>query len=97
MSLSPDEQVRLDRIEAHIGLTDPVLCDRLARLTPAVHRRRQVITAVVFAVLGSALVAVGGALAGADAGIGGLAVVVGAGAVARAVLVARRLNPPFPW
>ncbi len=96
MSLTHDEQARLDEIAAHLFSTDPALSSRLD-WTAARRRRRRVLAESVTLLLAGMLIMVAGAAAvGTVPFLGLLVVAAGIATMGAALHLARTLNPPEP-
>jgi len=94
MSLTHDEQARLDEIEMHLRSTDPTLSRRLdPRFDPARDRRIQ-IRCVLLLLLGTAIMVAGAAGVTGVVSYGALFALLGVGLMTLAIRRVRNLNPP---
>jgi hypothetical protein len=94
MSLSPDEQVQLDRIEAHIRSTDPSWSTRLNWTAVRRQRRRDIGRCFLLLLVGNLIMITGAAGVRGVLSVGTLVALAGFAVMVRALLMARALNPP---
>ena len=94
MSLSPDEQVQLDGIEAHIRSTDPSWSTRLNWSAVRRQRRRTIGRCFLLLLVGNLIMIAGAAGVRGVVSVGTLVALAGFAVIVRALLMARTLNPP---
>ena len=94
MSLSPDEQVQLDGIEAHIRSTDPSWSTRLNWSAVRRQRRRNIGRCFLLLLVGNLIMIAGAAGVRGVLSVGTLVALAGVAVMVRALLMARALNPP---
>ncbi|ACV78176.1 DUF3040 domain-containing protein [Nakamurella multipartita] len=96
MPLSPDEQVRLDEIEAHVRAADPSWSARLDGPAAERARRRGIVRCLLMLLAGTAVMVMGAAAVSGSESVGMAVAAAGVGLMVRALLMARELNPPQP-
>ncbi len=94
MSLTHDEQHRLNEIELHLRSADPTRSRRLDPSFDPARERRVLIRCVLLLLLGTAITVVGAAGVTGVLSIGTVFVLLGAGLMGRAIHRLRDLNPP---
>jgi hypothetical protein len=94
MSLTHDEQHRLNEIERHLRSSDPTLSRRLDPSFDPAHDRRVLIRCVLLLLLGTAIMVAGAAGVTGLLSYGTVFVLLGVGLMAQALLMARNMNPP---
>lgn len=93
MSLSHEEQLRLDEMGSHIRTTDPEFFSRMAATT--VERRwRRFVECVALSVVGTAIMIVGAAKVDSIFSTGTAIVLVGCAVTAWSLVRSRTLRPP---
>lgn len=96
MPLSPDEQIRLAEIEAHVRAADPSWSARLDGPAAERERRRGLVRCLLLLLSGTAIMVMGAAAVSGAESVGMAVAAVGVGLMLRALLMARELFPPVP-
>lgn len=94
MSLTHEEQHRLNEIEQHLRSSDPTLSRRLDPSFDAAHDRRVLIRSVLLLLLGTAVMVAGAAGVTGVFSYGTLFALSGVALMTLAILRMRNLNPP---
>ncbi|WP_420123509.1 DUF3040 domain-containing protein [Nakamurella sp.] len=94
MSLTEDEQHRLEQIESYLRSTDPSLSRRLDPHSDPAPDRRALVRSVALLLLGTVVMVAGAAGVTALFSYGTVVVLLGLALMTRALQQLRGLNPP---